>query len=227
MMSAGAARRRLAWQDEVYERNRQRPKRTEINFWGRALVVPRDVFAPVPPIHNLLAKAVLNEARKSDRALDVGTGSGIQGILAASKGAAVTAVDANPIAVRCARANVRRNKLSTRMRVIDGNLFDPIEGRFDLIIFDPPFRWSTPRDLYETSSADRDYKTLKRFFAAAHRHLKDEGRILLHFGTSGDLAFLKHLVKTSGFKSETLLKGSNSGWTYFVFRLTLKRRVTV
>jgi release factor glutamine methyltransferase len=220
MMSEAAARKRLAWQEKVYERNRKRPKQTSLSFYGRPLVVPRDVAGPVPPNYNVLARAVLQEVRKTDTVLDMGTGSGIQAILAASKGAIVTAVDVNPIAVRCARSNVRRNKLSARVSVMEGDLFDRIEGRFDLIIFDPPFRWSAPRDLFEMSCADENYKSLQEFFSMAQQHLSDQGRMLMSFGTSGDLAFFKHLIKMNGFKCKQLLKNSNSGWTYFAFRLT-------
>jgi len=223
MMSEAAARKRLAWQEKVYARHRKRRKRISLNFYGRMLVVPRDVLTPVPPNYNLLARAVLKETRETDTVLDMGTGSGIQAILAASKGANVTAVDINPMAVRCARSNVRRNKLSARVRVLEGNLFDRIEGKFDLIIFDPPFRWSAPRDLFEMSCADKDYKSLREFFSTARQYLNDQGRILMSFGTSGDLMFFKHLIKMNGFKRKQLLKNSNSGWTYFAYRLTLPR----
>lgn len=223
MMSEAAARKRLAWQDGVHARGQARPARQSFNFWGRSIVVPRAVFAPVPPRYNLLARAVLREARATDAVLDMGTGSGIQGVMAASRGATVTAIDVNPHAVRCARANAKRNGLAARFTAIAGKLFGPVAGRFDLIIFDPPFRWSPPRDLLEVASADHNYVTLKGFFANAHRHLHEDGRILLHFGTSGDLPFLKHLIKTHGYASKTVLKESNSGWTYFVFRLTKKR----
>jgi release factor glutamine methyltransferase len=51
----------------------------------------------------MLAQTVLKEVRETDRVLDMGTRSGIQAILAASKSANVVAVDVNPFAVRRAQ----------------------------------------------------------------------------------------------------------------------------
>jgi len=59
---------------------------------------------------NILAETVLGEVKPGDKVLDMGTGSGIQAIFAASKSTNVTAVDINPLAVQCAKLNVKLNK---------------------------------------------------------------------------------------------------------------------
>ena len=220
MMSDEAARRKIAWQEKVHQDNLTRRKRLVLCFWGRRIVVSRNVFAPGPPKYNLLARAVLKEARKTDKVLDMGTGSGLQAILAASKGASVTAVDVSPFAVKCAKLNVKRNRLSSHVEVMKSDLFDQVKGRFDLIIFDPPFRWTKPRDWLERSSADKNYRTLISFFSSARKYLNDSGRILMTFGTSGDITYFRHLIRKNGFKSKRLLRKSHSGWTYFAYRLT-------
>jgi release factor glutamine methyltransferase len=61
---------------------------------------------------------------------------------------------------------------------------------------------------------------MRGFFEKAGEHLNKNGRILLHFGTSGDIAYLKLLVRKNGFKRKQLLKNSLMGWTYFTYRLT-------
>jgi release factor glutamine methyltransferase len=220
MMTPSAARQRLAWQDGVYQRNRRRPKRTALVLHGRRFVVSEQVFAPVAERYNLLARVVRDETLASDVVLDLGTGSGVQGIMAAAKGGRVTAVDVNPYAVRCARLNARRNGLASRMRAVEGDLFGGISRRFDLIVLDPPFRWSRPRDLWERSTADENYGTLRAFFANAKRHLRPRGRILIHFGTSADMMYLHCLIRRHRFRPKEVARASNSGWTYFVYRLT-------
>ena len=220
MMSEVEARRRLAWQNGVYEEHLKGKKRVSIDFHGRKIMVSRNVFVPVPWDYNLLAKTVLREVKEKDRVLDVGTGSGIQAILAASKSTNVTAVDVNPFAVKCAKLNIKLNRLSSRVKVKESDLFENVTGKFDLIIFDPPFRWSKPRDIWERSSADEDYGTLKKFFERVKEHLNNDGRIVIHFGTSGDIAFFKQLIRKSGFKRKQILKNSRVGWTYFTYRLT-------
>jgi release factor glutamine methyltransferase len=220
MMPDSEARRRLAWQERVYKEHVKNKKRILMDFHGIKIIVPTNVFASVPWDINLLAQTVVREVKEADKVLDMGTGSGVQAILAASKSKDVTAVDVNPFAVKCAEQNVKLNKLSSRVKVIESDLFEKVEGRFDLIIFDPPFRWSEPRDLWERSSADKDYSTLNNFFVGAMEHLNEGGRIIMHFGTSGDIAYFKHLVRKNGFKRRQILKDNRKGWTYFTYRLT-------
>lgn len=182
-----------------------------------------NVFAPtVSWKWNLLAQTVLIEAKECDKVLDIGTGSGIQAIFAASKSSDVTAVDVNPYAVECAKKNVEINGLSARIKVVGSNLFENVSGKFDLIIFDPPFRWTKPRDLWEICSADEDYKILQTFFAKVKDYLTSNGRVLIYFGTSGDLAYLKSLIRENRFKRKQLLKNGKDrrGWIYFTYRLT-------
>jgi release factor glutamine methyltransferase len=84
--------------------------------------------------------------KEGDEVLDLGTGCGIQGIFAAEKASKVLACDINPNAVECARYNVKLNK-ADNMTVIHSNLFQMVRGRFNLIIFNPPYLPSHPSDL--------------------------------------------------------------------------------
>lgn len=76
-----------------------------------------------------------------DIVLDLGTGCGILGIIAAEKAKKVVAIDISPIAVKCARHNVKTNNLLDKVDVRLGNLFQPLRSseKFDLIIFNPPY----------------------------------------------------------------------------------------
>lgn len=193
-----------------------------MEYHGKKIVVLPNVFAPEPWNRNLLAKTVLREVKETDKVLDLGTGTGVQAVFAASKSVDVTAVDVNPDAVKCATLNVELNGLSSRVKVHQSDLFENVQGKFDLIVFDPPFRWTKPRDMWERSCADEGYATLKKFFAEAKNYLNVGGRLLMHFGTSGDIAFFKHLIRINGFKRKQILKNSACGWTYFSYRLTPK-----
>jgi len=66
---------------------------------------------------HLLGEAVLAEVRDGDRVLDMGTGSGVNAILAATKSTDVVAVDINPRAVEAAQADVERNGVTDRVDV--------------------------------------------------------------------------------------------------------------
>ena len=74
------------------------------------------------------------------RALDVGTGCGVQALHASAHAGRVTATDANPRAVQCARltlalSGVRDADLRT------GSLFEPVagDGPYELVVSNPPF----------------------------------------------------------------------------------------
>ncbi|MDQ3504565.1 MAG: methyltransferase [Actinomycetota bacterium] len=107
-----------------------------------------------------LGEAVLAETRATDRALDMGTGSGVNAILAARSARSVVAVDLNPLAVSAARLNAERNGVSDRVEVRESDVFNNVDGPFDLIVFDPPFRWFAPRDMFEVASTDQNYKAM-------------------------------------------------------------------
>ena len=207
------------WHERAYAAMRSRGT-VEMECVGITLTVPTEVFAPVEPF--LLANAVANEVRPGERVLDVGTGSGINAVVAAKTSARVLAVDRNPYAVECARLNVARNGATARVTVLQSDLFELVEGRFDLIVFDPPFRWFKPRNVIETAISDENYESLTRFMKTVRSYLTNRGRVLLHFGTSADVAYLDELMDTERFSKEEVSRYDLAGqWavSYSVFRV--------
>ena len=72
------------------------------------------------------------------RALDVGTGCGVQALHLSRHCAGVTATDISPRALRLARTTADLNDLDWDLRL--GSLLDPVaDERFDLIVANPPF----------------------------------------------------------------------------------------
>jgi SAM-dependent methyltransferase len=81
----------------------------------------------------------LTVRRRAGRALDLGTGSGVQALLAARHSDHVCGTDLNARAVQLARCNAVLNGL-TNVEFLSGDLFEPVrEQRFDLIVCNPPF----------------------------------------------------------------------------------------
>jgi release factor glutamine methyltransferase len=191
-------------------------------YLGITLTVPPDVM-PITPMSHHLGEAVLAEVHEGERVLDMGTGSGVNAILAARKGAQVLAVDINPQAVEAARANAERNGVSHFVEVRGSDVFADVHGRFDVIVFDPPFRWFRPRSPLEAAMTDERYRAMTNFFRNARQHLADGGRMLIFFGTSGDLGYLQRLFEEEGFSSQTVAQDQleRGGWTveYFTFRV--------
>lgn len=220
-LSDADAERIRRWHERAYDGLRER-ETIEIDYFGVRLVVPPDVFAPTP-MSDLFGRRVLAEVQATDRVLDMGTGSGSNGLLAATSSRDVVAVDINPAAVACARSNAEANGLAERVTCRESDVFDRVDGRFDLILFDPPFRWFRPRDLIEAAITDENYAALTRFMHEVPDRLNEGGRVLLSFGTSADVGYLLSLIDRSGLASEVLDDRAldKDGWTvnYYVYRL--------
>ncbi len=71
------------------------------------------------------------------KVLDMGTGSGINGIAAALKGCDVTFTDISDKAIRCAKENAKLNGVYGTF--VKTDMFDGIDGKFNTIIFNPPY----------------------------------------------------------------------------------------
>jgi methylase of polypeptide subunit release factors len=96
-----------------------------------------DYVTGVNPAARTLARLTLRRGVAST--LDLGTGSGIQALLAARHSDAVAAVDVNPRAIAYTRLNARLNGLDN-VEPLEGSWFDPVRGRrFELIVANPPY----------------------------------------------------------------------------------------
>src|SRR5919112_1691422 len=227
MVSEEYAERIRRWHEDAYRLAKAEAGSGEgqtFEYLSRTIVVPPQV-QPIMGMAHLLGEAVLEEVRESDRVLDMGTGSGVNAILAASKAAEVVAVDINPVAVEAARKNAVYNAVADRIALRRSDVFSNVDGEFDLIIFDPPFRWFVPRDLQEAATTDENYRAMTTFFREARRYLALNGRMLIFFGSSGDLAYLRRLINEGGFASEVVAEEAlvKDGWRveYYTYRLTV------
>ena len=91
------------------------------------------------------------------RALDLGTGCGVQALLTAAHAEQVIAVDLNPRALWLTDLNRRLNGI-TNVECRAGDLFAPVAGEtFDLIVTNPPFVISPSREyLFRDSAIEED-----------------------------------------------------------------------
>lgn len=150
----------------------------------------------------LLADYLSHEIRSQDVILDLGTGIGIQAIVAATlkDDIQIIATDINPIAVHNAKKNAQINKVSDRIEFIHGDLFQPLleKRHFSLIMFNFPYL-SLPSPDHE----DKDWisfawsqgvgtdNILERFLSSFRSFLIDKGRILLILSTLSEVDLKK------------------------------------
>jgi release factor glutamine methyltransferase len=115
----------------------------EIEFYGLCFQVNSDVLIPRPDsetlIDSLLARVVDS---RSTNLLELGVGSGILSITALKHipGLEVVATDISGDAIKVARRNADKILESRHsIRFLLGDWFEPVIGRFDFIISNPPY----------------------------------------------------------------------------------------
>lgn len=162
-------------------------------FWGRSFAINRHVLDPRADTETLIAAAL--ELGPQARVLDLGTGSGAIALTLAAEWpeAQVTASDISVEALEVAARNCETLGLKARVRLLRSDWFAQIEGRFDLILSNPPYialeewegldrdvRLFDPR-LALTDEADglSAYRILS---AGAGAHLSAGGRLMVEIG---------------------------------------------
>jgi len=153
--------------------------------------------------------------KKDEVVLDVGTGCGILGIIAADKAAKVVMVDINPYAVRCAKENAKLNGVLDKMLFVQGDLFAPIrvEEKFDSILFNAPYLPSEPFEdiswlgcAWAGGIAGR--QVVDRFIWEASEYLKENGCIFLMQSTLSDVNETLRRFEKNGLKTSIVAKRS-------------------
>ena len=145
-------------------------------FWkNRKITVFDSVYEPSEDSF-LLAKSIKEGHWK--KALDLGTGTGIQGINAALLGAKnVLCTDASRKALRNAEENVKSACLKAVFEFRKGNLFSGIgkEEKFGLIIFNPPYVESEKAKWRDLDGGKKGREVIDRFLEQFPKHLEKEG----------------------------------------------------
>ena len=213
------------WLGFVLFRGRRYGKMVLEEIRGIPTIVFPGVFHPGLFLSTSLLLDVLDRVRLKSNAsvLDLGTGTGICAIFVAKKGAQVTATDISPLAVRCARVNVLLNSVESRVRVVEGDLFQPVEQeRFDLIIVNPPYYRGKPRSWPEY--AWRGDNVLGRFVDGLGAHIAEGARALISASTELDLPAVREKLRANGFEVREIGKRRLPGETIYVYECVPSRR---
>jgi release factor glutamine methyltransferase len=161
-----------------------------------------------PQDDTALLQYALDRETLSPRAtvLDVGTGTGVLALAAASRGACVTAVDISRRAVWTARLNAFLAR--TPLRVLHGDLTAPVAGRtFDLILTNPPYvpgpGMPPPRGPARAWEAGRDGRLiLDRICREAPPLLRRGGVLLMVHSALSGVATTLERMQAAGLAAE-------------------------
>ena len=161
-------------------------------FYGRDFRISREVLDPRPETETLVDLAL---AVPFDRVLDLGTGSGciLVTLLAERMQATGVGADLSETACLQASANAVLHGVAERAAIIQSDWFDAVEGRFDLIVSNPPYLAAT--EMADVAPELRDHEpqmaltdgldglSVYRIIAeTAQSYLTAEGRVMVEIG---------------------------------------------
>jgi release factor glutamine methyltransferase len=164
----------------------------EREFYGRPFRVTADVLDPRADTETLIDLALQHRAT---RLLDLGSGSGALAVtlLAEWPEATGVAVDLSEKALAVTAENAGRLGVASRLTLLQGAWFAPVEGRFELIVSNPPYIPSGEIAGLDPDVRDHDphlaldggadgLSCYRAIAAGAAAHLAPEGRIIVEIG---------------------------------------------
>ena len=161
-------------------------------FYGRDFQITRDVLDPRPETETLVELAL---GVPFDRVLDLGVGSGciLVTLLAERPNAYGVGVDLSELACLQASANAVRHEVQARADIVQSNWFEKVEGRYDLIVSNPPYLAAAEMDDVAPELSQHEPKmaltdgmdglSAYRIIAnEAQGYLTPEGRVMVEIG---------------------------------------------
>lgn len=182
----------------------------EREFYGRMFRVTPDVLDPRPDTETLI-DVTLPMLRPGMRVLDLGSGSGaiIVTLLAERRDTTGVAVDLSAAALAITQSNAERHGVAQRLTGIEGSWFDGVEGRYDLIVSNPPYipagdiaglepdvRNFDPH--LALAGGDDGLAAYRAIAGGAGGYLAPQGRIVVEIG-AGQASDVRHIFTSHGF----------------------------
>ncbi len=154
----------------------------------------------------LLAKNI----PKGKKALEIGCGSGLVSLCAAKKADSVLGVDINPVAVRCASENAKRNKVANCTFKVSA-LFSAVSGRFDVILFNAPYlpkegKFDEGIEALAWCGGNTGREAIAGFLDGCGAHLNPKGAIAVILSSITGLDEVLDLFRKNGFAPFAIVK---------------------
>ncbi|WP_331304374.1 peptide chain release factor N(5)-glutamine methyltransferase [Methylobacterium oryzae] len=189
-------------------------------FWGLPFRLGPDTLVPRPDTEILVEVAL---AARPDRAaplrfLDLGTGTGciLTALLSERPRATGVGLDRSESALRVARDNAVANGVGDRARFVAGDWCDALQGRFDLVVSNPPYIASDVIGTLEREVRGHDpaaaldggadgLDAYRRILDGAGARLGPGGLLVLEIGYD-QAASVTDLARAAGYREQGLAR---------------------
>ena len=210
----------ISWILELLHRRTRQTRIARIN--GLRIQICPQVFNPITGRTTAFFIRHM-QIQPHNRVLEIGTGSGAIAVAAAQVAQSVTATDVSHFAVQCAQATMKLNQVDNQVRVLQGDLFKPVQNEtFDVILFNPPYLQFTPQNwIAKAWSAGTQYELIDRFLRGAHQVMARKGEIQMLLSSAASISYLLHLFKSAGFTTSVIKNGRIFGLLERIYLLRL------
>ena len=175
----------------------RKPRR--FRFRGVELLVQPEVFHPGMFYSTRFLIEYLDGFDLRGKSLwELGCGNGLISILAAKRGASVTASDSNPVAVAGLRDDALKNHV--HLDAIASDLFAAIPRRvFDWIVINPPYYKGRPQTLAQQAwYAGEQYEFFAGLFGGIRGYMGAETTACMVLSDACDLSRIRSLARDHG-----------------------------
>lgn len=191
------------------------------HFYGNKFFVNENVLIPRFDTEILVEKLIshINKEKRKLDVLDMCTGSGIIGItLSLFTNANILISDISKEALFVAKKNVE-NLCAKNISINCGNLFENVEGTFDIIVSNPPYISIEEKEnlskevLHDPALAlfasDNGLYFYKKIVENAKKYLKEDGYLFFEIGHNQGND-VKRILEKNDFSNISLMKDYNN-----------------
>ncbi len=189
------------------------------NFWKYSFFVSDETLIPRPDTEILVENVLKITKHKSNlNILDIGTGSGciLLSILKDRSDFYGTGIDISKDCIKISRINATNLELSNRSKFFKSDIDNLLNGKYDLVISNPPYIKKLDLKYLDKDVIDFEPKNaldgglegisiIKKIIMRSSDLLKNSGKLILEIGFDQKYK-VKKLLKNNGFYINNIIK---------------------